>query len=131
MILVVVDPGEPGHRDEFGAGNLAPQFLDRLQLREEAVASDIEAEAFLLRGPGNAAHDLVGFQNCNPGNPLLREHVSRRQTGRSGAHDDHSVACCELSDRSGTTRRWPHLAPKRLLWETPYYSPSGSGSQFG
>lgn len=62
-----MDAGEPGDRNEFRAENLAPQIVDRLNFREEAVAPDVEAEAFVLRGPANPADYVVGFEDRNPG----------------------------------------------------------------
>ena len=52
-----------GTRDELVAEDLVPEVLDRLDLGEEAVAADVEAESLVLRGAGDAADDVVGFEH--------------------------------------------------------------------
>ena len=112
---VVMDAGEPGDRNEFRAENLAPQIVDRLNFREEAVAPDVEAEAFVLRGPGNPADYVVGFEDRNPGKPLLREHVGLRQSCGPRTNHDHSIAGGELSDRARAARGPHHLLATNRL----------------
>jgi hypothetical protein len=72
---------------------------DHLHFCEEAVAPDVEPEAFVLRGSGNPTDDVVGFEHGNPGESLLREYVRRRQARRARTNDNHAIAGPELSDR--------------------------------
>ena len=101
---VVMNAGEPWDRNEFRPENLVPEIFDRLDFREEAVAADVEPKAFVLRGPGNPADDVVGFENRDPGKPLLREHVGRRQARGPGTNHNHAIAGPELGDRARATR---------------------------
>ena len=61
-----MDAGEPRDGDELFTQDLVPQGFDGRNLREEAVSADIEAEALVLRGPRNAADDVVGFEDRDP-----------------------------------------------------------------
>jgi hypothetical protein len=46
---VVVDSGKARHGDELFPQDLAPQRLDRFELREEAMPADVESESLVLR----------------------------------------------------------------------------------
>ena len=49
------------------AEDLAPQSLDRRNLREEAVPAQVEAERLVLHRPRDAADHLIGLEDGDPG----------------------------------------------------------------
>ena len=62
-LALVVDPREPRPGEELVAEHLVPQALDRLQLREEAVAAEIEPVALELDRLRDPADDAVGLED--------------------------------------------------------------------
>ena len=69
--------------------DLEPQVVDRLHLREEPVATDVEAPAVAHRGAADAADDVVGLEHRG-GDAPLGEHVGGGEPGGAGT-DDHDL----------------------------------------
>ncbi len=68
-----------------------PQITDGPDLREKAMATDIETEAVVLDRARDPADLLILFDDGDVG-PFSNEDVRRRQAGRSGANDDSAWA---------------------------------------
>ena len=94
-LAAVVDAAQARPAQEVvGAEDLEPQVLDRLHLREEAVAADVEAPAVALGGAADPADDGVGLEHRRRDAPL-RQHVRGSEPGRTGAdHDDGGGRRC-------------------------------------
>src|SRR5205823_3592913 len=89
VLPAVVDPRETWAGEELVAEQLLPQLLDRLQLGEEAVASQVEAVALELNGLSDAAHHAVGLEDGAP-DSTLAQNVGGRQPGGPGSQDGGS-----------------------------------------
>src|SRR5437763_10947702 len=104
-LAAVVDAAEPGPAQEVVASeDLEPEILDRLHLREEAMAADVEAPAVTLGGAADPADDGVGLEHGR-GDPSLVQHVRRRETGGAGSDDDHVGRRSLAGGRRGLLRR--------------------------
>ncbi len=89
--LVVVDPAEAVAYDQLVAEDLLPDPVHFLALREEAVAADVEAVAFILVGAADPAdHRGVGLQD-HASVPVPGELVSGREPGGASSGDDRLV----------------------------------------
>ena len=90
-LAVVVDPAEPRPSEQLVAQDLAPEPVDLVALREEPVSADVEAIAFVLVGPADAADQpRVGFEN-DARLAVLAQLVGGGQPGRAAAGDDGLV----------------------------------------
>ena len=65
--------------------------LDGFDLREEAMAADIEPEPLVLSRARNAADDVVRFEDGDA-NTLLREQIGGGQPRRSRANNDDMLS---------------------------------------
>src|SRR5207244_9814712 len=84
----VVDAAHPRAEQELVARqDLVPQVFHRLDLGEEAVATDVEAPAVTLDRAADAADNRVGLEHgaCLA---ALAEHVGGGEAGRTSADDD-------------------------------------------
>jgi len=106
---IVVNARHARHRDELVAQHFFPQGLDGFNLRKKSVPPDVESEAFVLRRPGNAADDVVGFEDDGL-HASLGKLIGRGQTGRPGANDHDAV-----------TRRERAHGPRCLLCGAGHY----------
>ena len=87
VAALVINPGEARAIDEIVGHDLPPDFVDFLGFAEEAVAADVEAEAFGLDGPGNAADvSGVGF----PYDDLLAGAGKFPRGGEAGGTSTHN-----------------------------------------
>src|SRR5690348_5027631 len=80
VLAVVEDAGEPRPGEEVLAEHLVPEALDGLELREEAVAPEVEAVAVELDRLRQAADRSVGFEDGS-GLSEASEHVRGGQAG--------------------------------------------------
>ena len=65
VLALVEDAAHPGPEEEVAVReDLVPQLLDGADLREEAVAAEVEAPTVALDGAADAAHDRVRFEHC-------------------------------------------------------------------
>ena len=86
----IEDAALAGPQHEVLVGqDLVPQVLDRFDLREEAVAADVEAPPVALDGPADAPHHVVTFEDGRP-LPAPGQLVGGRQPCGSSA-DDHDI----------------------------------------
>ena len=101
VLPVVVDARQAGSREELVSGEALPDALDLLQLREEAMAAEVEAVAVELDGLRDPADRPVGLEH-DRGPPAKAERVRGGQPGRPSAEDG-------VPDMA-TVRAWPvHL----------------------
>ena len=96
VLAVVVDARETRPDQELLAEDLLPQPLHRRDLREEAVAAEVEAIAVVLDGLRDAADDAVRLEH-GAGRAAQAQHVGGREPRGPGsehcrAHGS-SVAC--------------------------------------
>ncbi len=86
VLAAVVDPRQPGARQEVLAEDRLPEALDRRHLREEAVAAEVEAEAVELDGLRDAADERVRLEHRRL-LAALAEHVRGGEAGGPGPED--------------------------------------------
>ena len=111
ILAGVVDAGEPRPGEEVVPHQVLPHPLDLLQLREEAMPTQVEAVAVELDRLGDPADGAVGLED-DGGVLAQRECVGTRQTRRAPA--EHRVADRFVLDRA---RRPPHSGAGVLaLW---------------
>jgi len=70
--------------------DLVPHRLDLFVLREESMPSHVEAESAVHLRPRQAADDSI-FLNNHGAQPMLRELVSSRETGRPCSDHDKTT----------------------------------------
>jgi len=89
-LALIEDAALAGPAEEvLGAEDLPPQFVDRPDLGEETVATDVEAPAVALHRAADAADDVVGLEDRDVARvPRLHQLICRGEAGRTGA-DDH------------------------------------------
>ena len=101
---VVVDARHAAPGEELVAEHLLPEALDRLQLREEAVAAEVEAVAVELDRLGDPADVAVGLED-DRGRPAAGEHPGAGQARRAGAeHGDADRSSLRLLHRPTLNR---------------------------
>ena len=89
----IEDAGLARAQQEGLVQHLVPQPLDLLGLGEEAVAADVEMEALVGLGAGDAADmDRIGFQDDDAASGL-RQQVARRQPGWPRPDADDNFVC--------------------------------------
>ena len=89
VLPVVVDAREARPDEELVAHHLVPEPLDLPELREEAMAPEVEAVALVLDGLRDPADEPVGLVD-DAGGATQTEHVRRRQA--RGACSEHGRA---------------------------------------
>ena len=99
----VVDAAHPRAEQELVTRqDLVPQVFHRLDLGEEAVATDVEAPAVPLDRAADAADNRVGLEH-GARLAALAEHVGGGEAGRTGA-DDNDL--CRLGSARCFARLW-------------------------
>ena len=89
VLALVVDAAHARPQHEvLVRQDLVPEGLDLFDLREEAVAADVEAPAVALDGAADAADDGVGLEDRRRDAVAGDQLVGRGQPGRPGADDD-------------------------------------------
>ena len=84
----VVDPAHPRPAQEILVRqNFVPERLDRPDLGEEPVPTDVEAPPVALHRPADPADDVIGLEHRYRGTGL-GEQVRGGQAGRAGADHD-------------------------------------------
>jgi hypothetical protein len=89
-LAAVEDAREPPHLEEALLHHLAPDPLHLGDLREEAVAPDVEQVAVVPHRPGVAAHLRVLLQH-DARHAGLHQGVRGGEAGGSAADDDDSL----------------------------------------
>ena len=77
-----------------------PEVVDLLDLREEAMAAEVEAVAVTDLGPGDAT-DLIGRLEHDHGLALLCQQVSGGEAGGPAAEHDDGVLRGDLGAPGG------------------------------
>ena len=85
-LAVEVDAREARTRQELAAHHVLPEPLDRLQLREEAVAAEIEAVPVELDRLRDPAHGAVGLEDGARRAPESEDVRGREACGAAAEH---------------------------------------------